>query len=75
MPKFFYRCPHGHEFERLVPRFDGHETVLCEIPDTMGRVKILEDDGIDIVVCGQDAKRQHEKSIPAKRAPYHGIQN
>jgi hypothetical protein len=74
MPKFVYRCPKGHEFEFIAPRFEGYETVICEEPSSSPTAKILTDDG-EILVCGRKAKRDLVKSSnPARRNPEHGIQ-
>jgi len=74
MPKFVYKCPKGHEFEFIAPRFEGYETVMCEEPSGSPTAKILTDDG-EVLVCGRKAKRDLVKSSnPARRNPDHGIQ-
>lgn len=73
MPKFVYRCEQGHEFEALVPRYEGYDALMCEEQDADPTAKILTNDG-EQLVCGRDAKRMDEKSVPLKRNPEHGIQ-
>jgi len=72
MPKFVYRCPKGHEFDALVPKYEGYEAVMCEEADDDPTAKILTNDG-EILVCGREAVRQDHKSIPGRRNPAHGI--
>lgn len=72
MPTYTYNCG-KHEFELLVPRFEGSESVLCEEPDEDGKAKLLTYDG-ETIVCGRWATRQDDKSVPARRNPDRGIQ-
>ena len=72
MPKFVYRCEKGHEFDALVPRYEGYEALTCEEADDDPTAKILTNDG-EVLVCGRDAIRVDEKSIPSRRNPAYGI--
>jgi hypothetical protein len=73
MPKFVYRCEKGHEFDAIVSRYEGFDTLMCEEADDDPTAKILTNDG-EQLVCGRDAHRIDEKSVPSRRNPEHGIQ-
>jgi hypothetical protein len=80
VPIYIYKCEEGHEFEQLVQQLADadkyvvdSETRMCFHASDDPTVKLLESSG-ERLICGRTAYRQDDKSIPAKRASYHGIQ-